>query len=94
MVILKNSDCNMHSVELWIIIKKPGRKILTLGVVYRPPAGDVPTFVKSLDSTLQNILGKGNPNGKELFLVGDFNNQGMPMPFTKLYIYPTCNLDS
>ena len=35
MLILKNSVCNMHSEELWITIKKPGRKILTLGVVYR-----------------------------------------------------------
>ena len=47
--------------------------MLTLGIVYRPPSGDVPTFIKSLDHKLSNILDKGNPCRKELILMGDFN---------------------
>ena len=35
--------------------------MLTLGIVYPPPSGDVPTFIKSLDHKLSDILGKGNP---------------------------------
>ena len=70
---IENNAMTRHSEELWVTFKKPGGKVLTLGIVYRPLSGDVPTFIKSLDHNLSDILGKGNPYEKELFLMGDFN---------------------
>ena len=52
---IENNVMTRHSEELWVTFKKPGRKVLTLGIVYRPPSGDVPTFIKSLDHKLSNI---------------------------------------
>ena len=62
-----------NSETLWFYINKPGVKKSIICVLYRPPNGSVPIFVKGLDNTLDTILSKGNPNSKELSIVGDFN---------------------
>ena len=61
------------SEELWLTISKPGCKKKIIGVVYRPPSGLLTNFVSCLDSTLDFLLGKGNPNEKEIYIIGDFN---------------------
>ena len=64
---------NKHIEELWIQCNRPGHKKFTLGVVYRPPSGEVATCMKEIDTVLSTVLCKGNPMDKELYLLGDFN---------------------
>ena len=72
-VTMIKGECNQDGEELWISICKPGNKKAILGIIYRPPSGSVTTFLKTLDKTLSLLVGKGNPNNKELYILGDFN---------------------
>ena len=71
--VLDHDANNKHIEELWLQCKRPGHKYFTLGVIYRPPAGEVATCIKEIDKVLSITIGKGNPFGKELYLTGDFN---------------------
>ena len=71
--VLEHDANNKHIEELWVQCKRPGHKNFTLGVVYRPPAGEVTTCIKEIDKVLSTSLGKGNPMDKELYLLGDLN---------------------
>ena len=64
---------NKHIEELWVQCSRPGHKKFILGVVYRPPAGEVATCIKEIDKVLLITLSKGNPTDKELYLMGDLN---------------------
>ena len=71
--LLDHSTNNKHIEETWVQCKMPGHKNFTLGIIYRPPMGDVETCIKEIDKVLLATLGKGNPMGRELYLLGDFN---------------------
>ena len=65
--------CTSDSEELWLTLCKPGWKKIILAIIYRPPNGNINNFINKLNDTLQCLLGKGNPNGKELYILGDLN---------------------
>ena len=71
--ILDCSICTANSEEIWVEIKKPGWKIVNMGFIYRPPNGDIKIFIKTLDYSLSEKIGKGNPNNKELYILSDLN---------------------
>ena len=61
------------SEELWISVSKPGNKKMLIGVIYRPPTGIPEFFLQRLNSVLHQYIAKGNPNCKEIYIIGDFN---------------------
>ena len=61
------------SEEMWISLAKPGNKKILLGVIYKPPEGVPKLLLDRLNSVLSQYIGKGNPNGKEIYIIGDFN---------------------
>ena len=60
----KNVEC------LWISVIRENAKDMVVGIVYRPPGGNVETFCEYLKTTMDEI---GNNFNKELFILGDFN---------------------
>ena len=67
------SKCTVCSEELWIKINRPGHKRVIIGLVYRPPNGNIDTFIMGFSNTLTEILGIGNVNSLECYILGDFN---------------------
>ena len=60
----KNIEC------LWIKILRENAKDIIVGIVYRPPGGNVEMFCDYLKNTMEEI---GNNFNKEIFILGDFN---------------------
>ena len=58
--------------EYWILIKKPGRKKMIIGLVYRPPSGRVDPFCR-MNDTLSIIETTNNLLQTEMLILGDFN---------------------
>ena len=58
---------SLESLFVEIII--PGEKNLLVGVVYRPPNGDVNEFIEELSNTLSSPLSRN----KKIIIMGDFN---------------------
>ena len=54
---------------LFVEILIPGRRNIVLGVVYRPPQGNISLFMSELQDMLLNPL----LSNKDLFLMGDYN---------------------
>ena len=56
--------------SIFIDLSVPASSIsVIVGVVYRPPSGDIPIF----NDQLYNILSSISSDGKHCFLMGDFN---------------------
>ena len=71
--LMSPSGCTPDREELWVEIHKPVMKRTYIGIIFRPSGGDIVPFIKTLDNTLLPILGRGNPNNKEVYFLGDFN---------------------
>ena len=63
-----NTMCD-HLEALFLEIYVPGRKNIVIGVIYRPPQGNLIHFMNEMQSILENPV----LNGKSLFLMGDYN---------------------
>ena len=59
----KNIECQ------WVSIKQPHSKSLIIGNVYRPPQGNIESFINCLEDILTDI----NLERVEVLLMGDFN---------------------
>ena len=46
---------------------------MTVGIIYRPPTGNVDCFIKEFSNTLHNLIGNTTPSLKECFILGDLN---------------------
>ena len=62
-----------NSEEIWLEMYKPGMKRTHIGIVYRPPNGNLATFTKTLEGNLLSKLDRGNPQNMELYILGDLN---------------------
>ena len=68
---LNTSNKNMESQ--WVSIKQPNSRTILIGNVYRPPQGNIETFIQVLEDILTSIdlskielFEKKNPNTKTL----------------------------
>ena len=41
--------------------------------IYKPPEGAPKLLLDRLTNVLNQYIGRGNPNGKEIYIIGDFN---------------------
>ena len=57
---------------LWLELYFEHCKNITLGIIYRPPSGNIPKFCEELTDLTQIIA---NRNHNEVFIMGDFNIQ-------------------
>ena len=64
--------CTCDMEQLWISIDKPAHKKLVVGLIYRPPDGDVETFITSLKHSYDtlNLNVRCTP---DVVILGDFN---------------------
>ena len=63
-------NCSNRNIESqWVSIKQPHRKQIVIGNIYRPPQGNIESFIDYLDIVFTEI----NLDRIELFLMGDFN---------------------
>ena len=68
---LKEHNVNSGDVECgWIRVIMKNSKDIVIGVVYRPPSGNIEAFCKNMTTSLEEI---GVDYGKDIFLLGDFN---------------------
>ena len=51
-------------------IKNEKQRDFVIGVIYRPPTGNIRNFCENIKKTVTEILSKGNI---DIFLIGDFN---------------------
>ena len=72
-VLESHCKCTAASEELWIKINRPGHKRVLIGIIYRPPNGSIDIFITDLRTTLTELLGVGNVNSCECYILGDFN---------------------
>ena len=66
------ADHNCSSIDLesqWISINQPHSKQLIIGNIYRPPQGNIETFIEKMDF----ILSSFNLNRVEIIVMGDFD---------------------
>ena len=66
----KRLNCSsIHVESQWVSVKQTHNKMILIGNIYRPPQGDIDTFIDYLENIFDDIdLGR-----IELFLMGDFN---------------------
>ena len=70
---LQHYNRNTNYLEcLWLEIIFEHCKNITLGIVYRPPAGNVNMFCEELTDIVQDIT---NMMGNDVIILGDFNVQ-------------------
>ena len=70
---LQHYNRNTNYLEcLWLEIIFEHCKNITLGIVYRPPAGNVNMFCEELTDIVQDIT---NMMGNDVIILGDFNIQ-------------------
>ena len=55
---------------LWLSIKNPKHRDYTIGIVYRPPQGNIKKFTDLITETVNKIP---NLNKQDIFMLGDFN---------------------
>ena len=56
---------------LWVTLKHPFQRDIVVASLYRPPSGDVSTFLEFMNETLRDIMKPGKD--VEIFLLGDVN---------------------
>ena len=61
--------CSKNLESQWVIIKQPHCKQIVIGNIYRPPQGNIDSFIEILEENVGNI----DLTKVELFLTGDFN---------------------
>ena len=65
-----NLNCSIRDIEMqWISIKQPHSKLILVGNVYRPPQGNIESFMQVLENVFSNI----DTTNTEMYLMGDFN---------------------
>ena len=63
-------NCSSKHIECqWVSIKQNNCKKILIGNLYRPPQGDIDSFIRYLETVFDII----EINNVELFLMGDFN---------------------
>ena len=68
---LKTYNCSTNDIEcFWIQLMMKNSKNIIIGVLYRPPSGNVETCFEKLATSMEAI---GNSYNKEVFILGDFN---------------------
>ena len=72
-VLEPHCHCTVYSEELWIKITPPGQKHMILGLIYRPPSGNIDSFMHNFNNTALKLLGIGNPCSRECYIIGDMN---------------------
>ena len=66
---LTDINLNLQQVEsCWIEIKSQNSCIV-IGCIYRHPSADIAEFSETLETVIEQV----NANGRQVFLVGDFN---------------------
>ena len=60
---------NKNIESQWVSIKQPNSRTILIGNVYRPPQGNIETFIQVLEDILTSI----DLSKIELFILGDFN---------------------
>ena len=66
-------NCSSKDIEIcWITLNIPLCRRIVLGIVYRPPQGNVKKFCDTMDEHIENILDK-SPISTDIFILGDCN---------------------
>ena len=60
---------NKNIESQWVSIKQPNSRTILIGNVYRPPQGNIETFIQ----VLEDILTSMDLSKIELFIMGDLN---------------------
>ena len=70
-----NEELNISVVDLeslWITILIPNMRKIVVGIMYRPPQGNIPNFIKLMENQIKDIHDKHN-QPFDLFIMGDMN---------------------
>ena len=68
--VISDATCSNSNIEIITIsVKRPGRRHMSIMMVYRPPMGNLDEFMSKLQEMISNTA-NGNP---EIWILGDFN---------------------
>ena len=67
------SSCTADIEQLWVEFNKAGNKRLVIGLIYRPPSGNVRKGINELQIRLKKLVRDRRYNNADIVIMGDFN---------------------